>query len=434
MRLAVRSPQEHPGVGRHRLRQDHLDQGADPGDSAEERLITIEDARELVLDEHPNHVRLFYSKDDQGLARVTPKQLLESCLRMKPDRILLAELRAEEAFDYLRNVNSGHPGLDHQRARGQRRAGLRAARAAGQAERRRPGAGTRGHQESAVSARRRRHPVRRRAPPARRAEIWFDPARKLRGRRRGVPAVRRARRCRDARCGTAARLVRACCWGYAAVQAPMLAGIVARACAARAAGWRAPLVAAPADGGGGSRHGGAGAVAAVDSAPARGGVLQLASGATLAALLGYGTGRAMARSAAAGCAARLAPRRAGAEAGCRRNRQGQRRGSRPCGAVRYAASRWPGYPCPLADETKHFKFIGTTGTGKSTAIRELLAAALARGDRAVIADPDGGYLRRFYDARPRRCDPQSLRCRARASGTCSARSPMTTTSSSWLAR
>jgi type IV secretion system protein VirB11 len=77
---------------------------------ADERLVTIEDARELVLDRHPNHVRLFYSKDDQGLARVTPKQLLECCLRMKPDRILLAELRAEEAFDYLRNVNSGHPG------------------------------------------------------------------------------------------------------------------------------------------------------------------------------------------------------------------------------------------------------------------------------------------------------------------------------------
>jgi type IV secretion system protein VirB11 len=76
----------------------------------EERLVTIEDARELVLDRHPNHVRLYYSKDDQGLARVTPKQLLECCLRMRPDRILLAELRAEEAFDYLRNVNSGHPG------------------------------------------------------------------------------------------------------------------------------------------------------------------------------------------------------------------------------------------------------------------------------------------------------------------------------------
>jgi type IV secretion system protein VirB11 len=77
---------------------------------SDERLITIEDARELVLDRHPNHVRLYYSKDDQGLARVTPKQLLEACLRMRPDRILLAELRAEEAFDYLRNVNSGHPG------------------------------------------------------------------------------------------------------------------------------------------------------------------------------------------------------------------------------------------------------------------------------------------------------------------------------------
>ena len=77
---------------------------------ADERLITIEDARELVLDRHPNHVRLYYSKDNQGLARVTPKQLLECCLRMRPDRILLAELRAEEAFDYLRNVNSGHPG------------------------------------------------------------------------------------------------------------------------------------------------------------------------------------------------------------------------------------------------------------------------------------------------------------------------------------
>ena len=75
-----------------------------------ERLVTIEDTCELVLEGHPNHVRLFYSKDDQGLARVTPKQLLECCLRMRPDRILLAELRAEEAFDYLRNVNSGHPG------------------------------------------------------------------------------------------------------------------------------------------------------------------------------------------------------------------------------------------------------------------------------------------------------------------------------------
>lgn len=75
-----------------------------------ERLITIEDAAELDLSNHPNHVRLFYSKDGQGKARVQPKQLLEATLRMRPDRILLAELRGEEAYTYLRNVNSGHPG------------------------------------------------------------------------------------------------------------------------------------------------------------------------------------------------------------------------------------------------------------------------------------------------------------------------------------
>ncbi len=49
------------------------------------------------------------------------------------------------------------------------------------------------------------------------------------------------------------------------------------------------------------------------------------------------------------------------------------------------------------EETRHFKLIGATGTGKSTAIRELLRGALRRGDRAVITDPDGAYLRRFYD-------------------------------------
>ncbi len=55
---------------------------------------------------------------------------------------------------------------------------------------------------------------------------------------------------------------------------------------------------------------------------------------------------------------------------------------------------------PLAplEETKHFKLIGTTGTGKSTAIAELLTALLARGDRAVIADPDAGYLTGFHCA------------------------------------
>jgi type IV secretory pathway TraG/TraD family ATPase VirD4 len=56
-----------------------------------------------------------------------------------------------------------------------------------------------------------------------------------------------------------------------------------------------------------------------------------------------------------------------------------------------------GIAVPFPDESKHFKLIGTTGTGKSTAIRELLDTALARGDRAVIADPDGGYVACFFN-------------------------------------
>ena len=74
-----------------------------------ERLIAIEDARELQFP-HANTARLFFSRDGAGLSPVTVKDLLVSCLRMKPDRILLAELRDEEAYYYLRNVNSGHPG------------------------------------------------------------------------------------------------------------------------------------------------------------------------------------------------------------------------------------------------------------------------------------------------------------------------------------
>lgn len=76
----------------------------------DERLISIEDAAELTFRHHGNSVRLFYSKDDQGRARVSPKQLLEASLRLRPDRILLAELRGEEAYYFLRNVSSGHPG------------------------------------------------------------------------------------------------------------------------------------------------------------------------------------------------------------------------------------------------------------------------------------------------------------------------------------
>ena len=75
----------------------------------EERLLTIEDTREFVVP-HRNVVHMIYAKDGQGQAHVGPKALLESALRMRPDRILLQELRDESAFFFLRNVASGHPG------------------------------------------------------------------------------------------------------------------------------------------------------------------------------------------------------------------------------------------------------------------------------------------------------------------------------------
>jgi type IV secretion system protein VirB11 len=76
---------------------------------ADERLVTIEDARELFIDQ-PNAVHLLYSKGAQGSSNVTAKSCMEACLRMKPDRIILAELRGDESFYFIRNCASGHPG------------------------------------------------------------------------------------------------------------------------------------------------------------------------------------------------------------------------------------------------------------------------------------------------------------------------------------
>ncbi|MDP3866774.1 P-type DNA transfer ATPase VirB11 [Phenylobacterium sp.] len=76
---------------------------------AEERLLTIEDTRELTTPQR-NVVHLLYAKDGQGMAKVDATALLECALRMRPDRILLQELRDASAFTYLRSANSGHPG------------------------------------------------------------------------------------------------------------------------------------------------------------------------------------------------------------------------------------------------------------------------------------------------------------------------------------
>lgn len=75
----------------------------------QERLVTIEDARELFL-RQPNVVHLLYSKGGQSTGNVTAKTCMEACLRMKPDRIILAELRGDESFYFIRNCASGHPG------------------------------------------------------------------------------------------------------------------------------------------------------------------------------------------------------------------------------------------------------------------------------------------------------------------------------------
>ncbi len=76
---------------------------------ADERLVTIEDARELFIPQ-PNVVHLLYSKGGQSSSNVTAKSCMEACLRMKPDRIILAELRGDESFYFIRNCASGHPG------------------------------------------------------------------------------------------------------------------------------------------------------------------------------------------------------------------------------------------------------------------------------------------------------------------------------------
>jgi type IV secretory pathway TraG/TraD family ATPase VirD4 len=164
---------------------------------------------------------------------------------------------------------------------------------------------------------------------------------------------------------------------YAAVQGPMIAGLIS----ARAKFYQyaaSPLVAVPLM-----------AVAAMGSAVFTGhGALRVALAAGLSGALGYAGGRVIAQGIAEERihqrGSLLAERQAAKAAPSRRS-------------ASEAEITLAGLVVPAMDESKHFKLIGTTGTGKSTAIQEILANALARGDRAVIADPDAGYLRRFYE-------------------------------------
>lgn len=77
-----------------------------------QRIITVEDVSELYLPNHPNHVHLFYQAAAAAntSAEVTATDLLKCSLRMNPDRIMLAELRGGETYDFLNIAASGHSG------------------------------------------------------------------------------------------------------------------------------------------------------------------------------------------------------------------------------------------------------------------------------------------------------------------------------------
>jgi pilus assembly protein CpaF len=76
----------------------------------EERIITCEDAAELQL-QQPHVVRLETRPPNlEGEGQVTMRELVKNCLRMRPERIIVGEVRGPEAFDLLQAMNTGHDG------------------------------------------------------------------------------------------------------------------------------------------------------------------------------------------------------------------------------------------------------------------------------------------------------------------------------------
>lgn len=74
-----------------------------------DRIITVEDNREVRVSQ-PNSAHLLAPRKGQGASDVTTESLFESCLRLRPDRIFLSEIRGAEVFAFLEAINSGHPG------------------------------------------------------------------------------------------------------------------------------------------------------------------------------------------------------------------------------------------------------------------------------------------------------------------------------------
>ena len=78
---------------------------------ADERVITIEDSAELQIRHIPNLVRLeTRDKNSEGQGEITMTMLIKASLRMRPDRIIIGEVRGAEAFDMLSAMNTGHDG------------------------------------------------------------------------------------------------------------------------------------------------------------------------------------------------------------------------------------------------------------------------------------------------------------------------------------
>lgn len=73
----------------------------------DKRIITIEDVHELHLPNHPNHLHMMFG---DGTGRMNATEALKSCMRLSPDRILLAEIRGNEAYEFLNSMNTGHAG------------------------------------------------------------------------------------------------------------------------------------------------------------------------------------------------------------------------------------------------------------------------------------------------------------------------------------
>lgn len=80
--------------------------------SQEERVITIEDSAELIMDNLPNLVRLeARNANIEGRNEITIRSLIRTALRMRPDRIIVGEVRGREAIDMLQSLNTGHCGM-----------------------------------------------------------------------------------------------------------------------------------------------------------------------------------------------------------------------------------------------------------------------------------------------------------------------------------